>query len=71
MNIAAAKIALSHAFKDWGAHKVVALVAEINSPSIRVLEKLGMTREAVFREELPWDSGWINQYQYSILEHEI
>jgi len=66
----ASRIALTSAFKEWGAHKIIAQIAEINAPSLRVMEKLGFTREAVFREELPWNGGWINQYQYSLLEHE-
>jgi len=33
-----------------------------------VLEKLGMVREGVFREELPWQGKWVNQFFYSILD---
>lgn len=68
--VEAANIALKYAFEDWNAHKVVAMCNEFNIASYRVLEKLGMTREGVFREELPWKGKWVNQYFYSILDRE-
>jgi len=67
----ASKIAAKLAFKDWGAHKVLTKIAAVNTPSIRVMEKLGFIREAVLRDELFWNGGWIDQYQYSLLEDEI
>jgi RimJ/RimL family protein N-acetyltransferase len=66
----AAQIILKYAFEEWHAHKVVAMCNEFNIPSHKVLEKLGMTREGVFREELPWQDKWVSQYFYSILDRE-
>ena len=68
--VEAAKIALRHAFEDWNAHKVVAMCNEYNIASYKVMEKLGMTREGIFREELPWQGKWVNQLFYCILESE-
>lgn len=66
----AAQVILQYAFNDWHAHKVLAMCNAYNTPSFRVLEKLGMTREGIFREELPWQGIWADQYFYSILEDE-
>lgn len=66
----ASKLALKYAFEDWKAHKVVAMCNEYNTASSRVMEKIGMTREGVFREELPWQGKWVNQLYYCILESE-
>lgn len=66
----AAKIVLRVAFLEWNAHKVVAMCNEYNVASRRVMEKLGMKREGIFREELPWNDGWANQYFFSILKKE-
>lgn len=66
----AAKLALKYAFEDWNAHKVVAMCNEYNVASYNVMEKIGMTREGVFRAELPWRGKWVNQFFYCILEDE-
>ncbi|WP_165921250.1 GNAT family N-acetyltransferase [Paenibacillus albiflavus] len=66
--VEAAKIALKYAFEDWNAHKVVAMCNEFNIASSKVLERIGMVREGVFREELPWQGKWVNQFFYCILD---
>lgn len=66
----AAKLALKYAFEDWDAHKVVAMCNEYNIASFMVMEKLGMVREGIFREELPWHDKWVNQLFYCILDSE-
>lgn len=66
----AAKLILNSCFKRLKAHKVVAMCNEENTLSYRIMEKIGMVREAVFREELPWNGKWANQLFYCILERE-
>lgn len=66
--VEAATIALKYAFEDWNAHKVVAMCNEFNIASSKVMERLGMVREGVFREELPWQDKWVDQFFYSILD---
>ncbi|MHB1153509.1 MAG: GNAT family N-acetyltransferase [Eubacteriales bacterium] len=68
--VEAAKIALMYTFEDWNAHKVVAMCNEYNIASYKVMEKLGMTREGIFREELPWQGKWVDQFFYCILDSE-
>lgn len=65
-----AKHVLREAFVRYNAHKVVAMCNAHNAASRRVLEKLGMRIEGVFREELPWNGGWADQLFFSILEGE-
>lgn len=68
--VEAAKLALKYAFEDWNAHKVVAMCNEYNIASYKVMEKLGMVREGIFREELPWQGKWVDQLFYCILDSE-
>lgn len=66
----AATMVLRIAFEDWGAHRVVAMCNARNEASYRVMEKLGMCREGTFRQELPRDDTWDDQYFYAILDSE-
>ncbi|MEK4517285.1 GNAT family protein [Paenibacillus sp. FSL H8-0122] len=66
----AAQLALKLAFEEWKAHRVVAMCNEYNTSSIKVLDRLGMVREGVFREEIHWNNQWVNQYFYAILDRE-
>jgi len=68
--IEAVRIALEYAFTQWGAHKVVAMVNSFNADSSKVLDRVGMKREGVFRRELPWRGQWADQWFYSLLEEE-
>jgi RimJ/RimL family protein N-acetyltransferase len=52
-------------------HRIWAGVAINNHRSIRLLEKLGMTREGRGREIIPAGGEWIDNYQYAILENEF
>lgn len=69
--LAASRLALKEAFSRYGAHKVVGMCNAHNAASSRVMEKSGMRKEGVFREELPWNGIWADQYFYSILEKEF
>jgi RimJ/RimL family protein N-acetyltransferase len=64
----------SRALLDWafasGAHRVVGRLEARNTASARVLEKLGMRREATFVEN-EWVKGeWQSEAVYAILERE-
>ncbi len=67
----AAKLLLLFAFEKLNAHKVVAMCNSRNVRSAQLLERIGMTREAVFKEELFWQNDWTDQYFYSMLEKEF
>ena len=57
-------------FGQVGVHRITAEVAVENTPCIRVVEKLGMTREGVARDCI-WAQGkWWTEAQYAILEQD-
>jgi len=61
---------LKYAFDDYGAHRVVAMCSSRNEASWQIIEKLGMTRKGVFRQELPCNGKWVDQLFYAILDNE-
>lgn len=63
-----AKALVKAGFNDFNLHKVEAGVATENIRSIRVLEKLGMTREGLRRKILPIRAEWKDNYHYAIVE---
>lgn len=67
----AAKLLLKFAFEQLNAHKVVGMCNSLNTRSAALMEHIGMTKEAVFKEELFWNDQWTDQYYYSILEKEF
>jgi len=57
-------------FERLGLHRIWAICDIRNVGSRRVLEKIGMSREAHLREHL-WVKGrWRDSYLYAILEQE-
>lgn len=54
-------------FDDFELQKVEAGVATENIKSIRVLEKIGMTREGLRRKILPIRGEWKDNYHYAIV----
>ncbi len=57
-------------FAQLGLHRIYATVDPGNTASVRVLEKLGMRREALFLENKFEKGAWRNEYLYAILEQE-
>jgi ribosomal-protein-alanine N-acetyltransferase len=67
----AARSLLAYAFETLGCHRVIATCQPENPPSWRVMEKLGMRREAHFRACLHRGGDeWWDEYFYAILDHE-
>jgi RimJ/RimL family protein N-acetyltransferase len=57
-------------FEELGLHRVWAECVADNAGSIRVLEKLGMRREAHFREHQWYRQRWWDTLIYAILDRE-
>ena len=58
-------------FEDLAVRRVTAIAFADNTPSIRVMDKLGMRREALLRREsLHRDLGWVDSVQYALLADE-
>lgn len=68
--VEAARGMLGFAFEKLGAHRIIAISHAANKASIRVIEKLAMTREGHLRETRQWHDGWSDEVMYSILDHE-
>ena len=58
-------------FDNLDLHRIEAGVATENVKSIRVLEKLGMTREGIRRKILPIRGEWKDNFHYAILDEEF
>lgn len=61
---------LEFCFIEFKLHRVEAGCAVENMGSVRVLEKIGMRREALKQQVLPLSSGWSDAYDYAILRSE-
>lgn len=60
---------------DWGfrvksIHRVIATCQPENQGSWELMEKLGMRREGFFKECVPVETGWWDEYHYAILARE-
>jgi ribosomal-protein-alanine N-acetyltransferase len=67
----AARALLDFAFTSLGCHRVIATCQPENVASWRVMEKLGMRREAHFRQGLRQATGeWWDEYFYALLAEE-
>jgi RimJ/RimL family protein N-acetyltransferase len=58
---------LDLAFQTFGFHRVFARCDTRNVPSYRLMERLGMRREAHFREHIMVKGAWANEYIYAML----
>jgi [ribosomal protein S5]-alanine N-acetyltransferase len=66
----AARAILGVAFRDLNLHRVWAMCHVRNHASYRVMEKLGMRREAHFRKNAFEKNEWRDSYLYAILAEE-
>ncbi len=66
----AAAALLRYGFESWRIHRVIATCQPENTPSSRVMEKLGMQREAHFRKCIYRDEKWWDEYLFALLEEE-
>ncbi|MGH2597594.1 MAG: GNAT family N-acetyltransferase [Actinomycetota bacterium] len=66
----AGQVLLRIAFRDLGLHRVTGSTDARNTASGRVLEKLGMRREAHFVENEYVKDGWQSETVYAMLDRE-
>jgi len=66
----AARELLRLGFEDLGLHRISADADPRNTASMRIMERLGMRREADFRENLYVKGEWVGETHYAILEDE-
>lgn len=65
-----AHLLISFIFGELGAHKIVGMCNSENLSSAAVMQKAGMSRQGVFREEYFWHDKWVDQFYFSLLERE-
>lgn len=61
---------LAYLFDEMGLHRVRATCDVDNLPSVRLLERLGLRREAHFRENIWFKGQWGSEYVYALLRQE-
>ena len=66
----AASALLDYLFRSVGFHRVYALTSPKNVNSWRLMERLGMRREAHYRRNCFVDGAWDDEYGYAILADE-
>ncbi|MBX4147998.1 MULTISPECIES: GNAT family protein [Paenibacillus] len=66
----AARALLQHGFEVMGLHRIIATCQPENTPSYRVMEKLGMRREGYFQQCIPRGDIWWDEYYYAMLKTE-
>lgn len=67
----AATALFAYGFEALGLHRIIATSQPENVASWRVMEKLGMVREAHFRKVFAVDeTTWLDEYLYAMLEEE-
>jgi RimJ/RimL family protein N-acetyltransferase len=66
----AARVLLGLGFDDYGLHRIFGRIDARNTASARVLERLGMRREAHFVENEIVKGEWSDEVVYAMLEDE-
>lgn len=59
-----------YGFEEMKLHRIIATCQPQNTPSYRVMEKIGMKREGYFKKCIPHGKEWWDEYYYAILEEE-
>jgi RimJ/RimL family protein N-acetyltransferase len=65
-----AELLLRLAFEEFGMHRVIARLELRNEASVRLLERLGMRREAHFVENELVKGEWQSELVYALLDRE-
>jgi len=61
---------IKHDFKTLNLHRIEEGVAAQTMNSIKLLEKIGMTRQGMHRKILPIRGEWVDHSGYTILEED-
>lgn len=61
---------LAYAFDTLGLHRIMAVLDCRNTPSARLLERLGMRREGHYVQNAWYKGEWCDEYEYALLRTE-
>jgi len=67
----AARALMDHGFNSLGLHRIHADTSSDNLASWRVMERLGMRREALLRGSVYEEGKWLDKYIYGVLADEL
>jgi RimJ/RimL family protein N-acetyltransferase len=68
--IEAVRALVALGLRGFGLHRIYARCDPRNAPSYRLMERLGMRREAHFREQALLKGEWTDEYIYALLARE-
>jgi RimJ/RimL family protein N-acetyltransferase len=66
----AGRALVSHGFEHLDLHRIYAITSNVNIPSWKVLERLGMRREGHYKEAEYLDGQWLDVLVYAVLADE-
>jgi RimJ/RimL family protein N-acetyltransferase len=66
----AARALTGFGFQSLGLHRISAAIGPGNTASVRLVERLGFTREGTIRDHVFTNEAWRDSDLYSVLEHE-
>ena len=66
----AAHVLLAYVFEEQHLHRITSGCDARNAPSFRLMERLGMRREAHLRQSTFADGAWQDAYLYALLRNE-
>jgi RimJ/RimL family protein N-acetyltransferase len=61
---------VNYLFTDLGKHRIIASIDPRNTRSVKLLERLGMRKEAHFVKSVMIDGKWCDDCIYAILSEE-
>ena len=66
----AAKAMLNEGFTKMNLHRIIATCQPENPGSWKLMEAIGMRREGFFKQCIPTEDGWWDEYYYAVLKEE-
>ncbi|AMA62516.1 acetyltransferase family protein [Kurthia sp. 11kri321] len=66
----AAEAMIQYGFTELDLHRIVATCQPENIASWRIMEKIGMRKEGLFKQCIPTADGWWDEFYYAILADE-
>jgi RimJ/RimL family protein N-acetyltransferase len=66
----AVRALVDFAFREKGLHRIYGITDPRNTPSIKLMTRLGMRQEAHFRKSLWFKGAWADDVVFAILEEE-
>lgn len=66
----AVKVLFDFAFNELNLHRITGICDAKNEGSVNLMKRIGMRREAHFRENLWFKGAWGDEYVYAVLKEE-